>query len=46
MDRNNAVVDMRLDGVLVDVIFRERMQFSPFSNAGSSSGDQNLPGPE
>ena len=46
MDRNNTVMDIGLDGVLVDMILGERIEFLPFLNAGSSSTDQNLPGPE
>jgi len=46
MDGDYAVVDIRLDGVLIHVILRERIEFFPFPNAGSSSADHNLPGPE
>jgi hypothetical protein len=46
IDRNSAVVNIRLNIVLVNVILRERIEFFPFPNAGSSSADHNLPGPE
>jgi hypothetical protein len=46
MDSNNAVMDVRLDGVVVDVILRERVECFPLLNAGSSSADYHLPGPE
>jgi hypothetical protein len=46
MDRNSAVVDIWLDVVLVNVILREWIKFSPFLNAGSPSANRNLPGPE
>ena len=44
MDRNNAVVDVRLDNAIVDMILRERVNCFPFPKAGSSSANNYLPG--
>jgi hypothetical protein len=46
VDRNNAVVDIGLDVVVVDVILGERVECFSLLNAGASSADRNLPGPE
>ena len=46
MDSNNAVVNVRLDNVVVDMILRERVNKLPFPKARPSSGDNYLLGPE
>jgi hypothetical protein len=46
MDSNDAIVDVRLDIVVVDMILRERVNGLPFPKARSSSGDNYLLGPE
>jgi hypothetical protein len=45
VDRNNAVVGVRLDIVIADIILWERMNRLPFQKAGSSCGDNHLLGP-
>jgi hypothetical protein len=46
VDLNDAVMDIRLDVVFINVILGERVECFPLLNAGLSSADHNLPGPE